>query len=323
MKYRGRKDAPIKVGISTCLLGENVRFDSGHKRDRFITDILGEYFEFIPSCPEMEIGMGVPREAVHLVDSPEGIQMVGVRSGKDWTDKMRRYSDTRVKQLAKHRLSGYILKSKSPSCGMERVKLFHSNGNAASSNGVGMYTEYLLREYPLLPVEEEGRLHDINLRENFIVRVFAFHRLQDLFDGRFSRKEVVRFHTIHKYLLLAHSPKHYTQMGKLVAAIADHQPDSFREEYSRLFMEGLKTKSTTKKHVNVLLHIVGFFKKYLEADDKKYLLAVIDDYHKQLVPLIVPLTLIKRYVDKYEVTYLADQIYLSPHPKELMLRNHV
>lgn len=323
MKYRGRKDAPIRVGISTCLLGENVRFDSGHKRDRFVTDILGDYFHFIPVCPEMDVGMGVPREAVHLVDEPGGTRMVGVRSGKDWTTKMRRYSDRRVKRLAKDRLSGYILKSKSPSCGMERVKLFHPNGNPHSANGVGMYAEYLLKEYPLLPVEEEGRLHDIGLRENFIVRVFAYHRLQELFSGRFSRKEVVRFHTIHKYLLLAHSPKHYTQMGKLVAAIADYKPTEFQAEYSQLLMEGLKVKTTTKKNVNVLMHIVGFFKKHLPADDKKYLLQVIDDYHRRLVPLVVPLTLIKRYVDKYGVSYLADQIYLSPHPKELMLRNHV
>ena len=323
MKHRGTKDAPIKVGISICLLGEKVRFDSGHKRDRFITDILGDYFEFIPVCPEMEIGMGIPREAVHLVDAPEGTRMVGVRSGKDWTAKMRQYSDNRVKQLAKYRLSGYILKSKSPSCGMERVKLFHPNGSAHSANGVGMYTEYLLKEYPRLPVEEEGRLHDIPLRENFIVRVFAYHRLQELFSGRFSRKDIIRFHTIHKYLLLAHSPKHYTQMGKLVAAIADYQPDDFRSQYSQLFMEGLKVTSTTKKNVNVLLHIVGFFKRHLEADDKKYLLDVIDDYHKQLVPLVVPVTLIRRFVDKYNIAYLTDQIYLAPHPKELMLRNHV
>jgi len=317
-----RSSQLIKVGISTCLLGQKVRFDAGHKRDRYITDILGEYFRFVPVCPELEIGMGVPREAVRLEGSVSAPRMVGSKSGKDWTDRMTGYSDKRVKRRDLSDICGYILKKDSPSCGMERVKLYNQSG-MAERKAIGLYAMSLLQHFPLLPIEEEGRLHDLPLRENFIVRVFAYHRLRELFKGRFTLGRLVTFHTVHKYLLLAHSPKHYKQLGQLVAASKRYDTDQLRDKYGTLFMEALGVKTTARKNINVLQHVLGFLKNDLTADQKKDILAIIEDYRQGLVPLIVPLTLIRHHIAVHNPEYIKDQIYLCPHPKELMLRNHV
>ncbi len=313
---------PINIGISTCLLGERVRFDAGHKRDRFITDILGNYFNFIPVCPELEVGMGVPRESVRLVGDIENPRLVGVKSGDDWTDRMIRYSNERAKQLESYNLSGYILKSDSPSCGMERVRVYNEKGMPAKK-GRGLFAEIFIKHFPLIPVEEEGRLNDSAIRENFIVRVFCYHRWQILRSNKFSRGRLVEFHTIHKYLLLAHSPKHYEELGKLVANAKKYKPDNLLEQYGFLFMEALKVKSTYKKNVNVLKHILGFLRDHLTIGEKQDILNTITDYHKRLLPLIVPITLLSHYIRKHNIQYIQNQIYLSPHPKELMLRNHV
>jgi len=314
---------PINVGVSTCLLGENVRYDGGHKRDRFVTDLLSNYFHFIPVCPEVELGMGVPREAVRLVGDTEHPRMAGRQTGKDWTERMVRYSHNRTKQLAHHHLSGYILKAKSPSCGIQRVKVFKKPGHPADYKGIGLYGNAVMKQYPLLPVEDEGRLHDIRIRENFITRVFTYHRFQTVFTGHYSRRAAVEFHTAQKFLILAHSRTHYTELGQLVAKVKQYSPADFRDRYCQLLMDALSFKTTVRKNVNVLHHIMGFFKKHLDPGDKQYLLGVIDDYHKNLVPLIVPITLVKQYVAKFGIEYLADQVYLNPHPKELLLRNHV
>ncbi len=315
-------DNPVRIGISTCLLGQKVRFDAGHKRDRYITDILGQFFQFVPVCPELEVGMGVPREAVRLEGSPDNPRMVGNKTDADWTDRMNVYSQKRVAARDLQNLSGYILKKDSPSCGMERVKVYGESGMPQKS-GRGLYASYLLRQFPLLPIEEEGRLNDAAIRENFIERVFAYHNLQELFKGRFSPGKIVRFHTINKYLLLSHSPRHYRELGALVAAVKRHTAESFREVYSRLSMDAMAVKATARKNVNVLQHILGFMKNDLPADDKKYILGIIEDYRQGLVPLVVPITLIKNFIRKYDITYIADQTYLNPHPKQLMLRNHV
>ncbi len=322
MRKRVERVSDIRVGISTCLLGQKVRFDGGHKHDRYLTDILGAYFRFVPVCPELEVGMGVPREPVHLEGGTESPRMIGTRSREDWTDRMNSYSRGRVKKRDLDSLRGYILKKDSPSCGMERVKLFGEKG-MAERKGVGLYAQALKEQYPLLPIEEEGRLNDARLRENFIVRVFAYDRLRNLFEGRFARRDVVAFHANHKYLILAHSPKHYTEMGRLVAAIARHKPSDFRDMYCAAFMEALTVKTTIKKNVNVLQHIMGFLKEKLTVDEKADINRVIDDYRAGLIPLVVPLTLVRHYVDKHAVEYIQDQVYLHPSPKELMLRNHV
>jgi uncharacterized protein YbgA (DUF1722 family)/uncharacterized protein YbbK (DUF523 family) len=322
MKNSTEESFPIRIGISSCLLGEKVRFDAGHKKDVYLTDVLGKYFEWIPVCPELEVGMGVPRESVHLTGDPEAPRMVGVKSGHDWTERMAKFSERRVAQLAKLDLSGYILKSKSPSCGMERIRIYTDKG-MPGGNGVGLFAKALLGAFPLLPVEEEGRLNDAGLRDNFIVRVFSYHRLQVMMRNRFSVGALVKFHTIHKYLLLAHNPKHYDSLGRLVAGASKIPPARLMEEYASVFMEGLKIKTTTKKNVNVLQHIFGFLKKYLTAEEKKDIGNVIEDYRKEIIPLIVPVTLLRHYIQKNNVQYILDQVYLNPHPKELMLRNHV
>jgi uncharacterized protein YbgA (DUF1722 family)/uncharacterized protein YbbK (DUF523 family) len=313
---------PLRIGISTCLLGEKVRFDAGHKRDRFLTDVLGEYFEWVPVCPELEVGMGVPREAVRLVGSVDAPRMVGVKSEKDWTEEMNAYSSERVRALREMNLSGYILKSDSPSCGMERVRVYAQNGMPAKT-GRGLFAKVFMESCPLVPVEEEGRLNDPKLRENFIVRVFGYHRLQQLIGHKFGVGELVRFHSIHKYLMLAHSPKHYDMLGRLVADAKKIPHSSLRDTYARLFMEGLSIKTTTKKNANVLQHILGFLKEKLTSEEKKDIVESIEDFRKEITPILVPLTLLRHYVKKHSITYIADQVFLQPHPKELMLRNHV
>jgi uncharacterized protein YbgA (DUF1722 family)/uncharacterized protein YbbK (DUF523 family) len=322
MAFNWPEKFPLRVGISTCLLGQKVRFDGGHKHDHYLTDILGAYFEFVPVCPELEAGMGVPREAVHLEGPATAPRMIGNRSGEDWTARMNAYARKRVAALVRQQLSGYVLKKDSPSCGMERVKVINESG-MPSKEGRGLFATALMERFPLLPVEEEGRLHDLRLRENFIVRVFAYHRLQDLFHGRASRRQIIAFHAAHKLLLMAHSPQHYRQLGQLVAAVKQIAPDTFRKRYSALFMTALGHRATAKKNVNVLQHILGYLKTQLSADEKQSILAVIEDYRTQLVPLIVPLTLIRHYVQLHGIDYIQDQVYLHPHPKELMLRNHV
>jgi uncharacterized protein YbgA (DUF1722 family)/uncharacterized protein YbbK (DUF523 family) len=312
----------IKLGISTCLLGEQVRYDGGHKHDHFLTDTLGPYIEWVSVCPELEVGMGVPREAVRLAGQVSSPRMVGISSGEDWTERMLAYSRRRVEQIGKLKLDGYVLKSKSPSCGMERVKIYNPKG-MATRDGRGLFAGVLIKGHPLIPVEEEGRLNDPHLRDNFIVRVFAYHRLQKLMDGRFSIARLVEFHTAEKYLLLAHSPKHYRELGPLVANAKKMPVAELKEKYTVLFMECLKVRSTVKKNVNVLQHIVGYLPEAVPPPEKKEILQVVEDYRKGFVPLVVPLTLLRHYVRAHSIGYINNQVYLNPHPKELMLRNHV
>jgi uncharacterized protein YbgA (DUF1722 family)/uncharacterized protein YbbK (DUF523 family) len=313
---------PIKIGISACLLGQPVRFDGGHKKDRYLTDILGDYFKFVAVCPEIEVGMPTPRETVRLEGPFDDPKMIGNMTKEDWTSRMKRYSNKRLKELQKENLSGYILKKDSPSCGMECVKVYHGKGGARRK-GRGIYAKKLQESNPLLPIEEEGRLHDPHLRENFIVRVFTYHRLQNLFDKKCTLRDVVEFHTVHKLLLMAHSIKHYRMIGKIVANVKKYKPSEFRDQYSQMFIEAMCMKTTIYKNVNVMCHILGYLKKQLSSDDKQYILQIIIDYKSELVPLIVPLTLLKHYIYKYDIEYFKKQIYLNPHPKELMLRNHI
>jgi uncharacterized protein YbgA (DUF1722 family)/uncharacterized protein YbbK (DUF523 family) len=311
----------IRIGISTCLLGENVRFDGGHKRDRFVTDTLGQFLEFVPVCPEMECGLGVPRESMRLVGDPESPRLVTNRTKIDHTKRMITWARKRVKELEKEDLCGFIFKSRSPSSGMERVRVYNEKG-IPEKKGVGMFARIFMEQFPLLPVEEDGRLHDIKLRENFIERIFALKRWRDLLDEKKSRGRLVAFHTQHKLLILAHGQKHSRILGKLVAAAKSISPKKLYPQYQALFMEALKLKTTVKKNINVLQHMMGYFKKQLSAGEKHELLETFDQYREGYIPLIVPLTLIKHYVGKYDQPYLKQQVYLNPHPIELKLRNH-
>jgi len=316
-------DRPIRVGVSSCLLGEEVRYDGGHKHDRWVTGALGPFVEFVPVCPEVEIGLGTPRPTIRLQEGgPEGPRLVEPKGGVDLTEKMARYSEKRVRALESEDLCGYILKKNSPSCGMERVKVWNRNGSGNRRDGRGLFAEALLRRFPLLPVEEEGRLDDPPLRENFVERLFAFRRVGDLFHGRWTVGDLVRFHTGEKYLLLAHDPEAYKRLGRLVAGAKGRPRDEVVREYREGYMGALKVLATKKKHCNVLEHMVGFLRDHLAEDERAELRGVIGDFRAGLVPLVVPVTLVRHHVRRHKVAWLEDQVYLSPHPKELMLRNH-
>ena len=311
------------IGISSCLLGEKVRWNGDHKQNLYAKEILGKFFDYVPVCPEVEVGMGVPRETVHLAGDKDSPRMVGTKTGTDWTIKMIRFSAGKVRELSSHDLSGFIFKKGSPSCGIERVSLYTESGNKANSMGQGLFARSFIEKFPLIPVEEEGRLNDFKIRENFIVRVFSYHRLQKLFQEGYTRGALVNFHTQHKFLLLSHNRKHYNTLGRLVAEAKKVSPRELRAHYSEIFMEALTFRSTAKKNTDALMHILGFLKKILTKEEKKDILSTIEDYRNELVPLIVPITLLRHHVKKYDITYLLDQVYLNPHPKELMLRNHV
>jgi len=314
--------ARIRIGISACLLGQEVRFDGGHKKDDFLTRILGPHVEFVPVCPEVEMGLGTPRETLRLVRQDTALRMITTRSGTDHTDGMNRWAAGRLEELNREDLVGYVLKKDSPSCGMERVKTYGAAGMPAR-DGRGLFAAALLERLPLLPVEEEGRLSDPVLRENFIERVFAYRRLRDLFLGRWTIGGLVRFHTAHKMSLLAHSTTAYNELGRLVAGTSELGRSDLRRAYETLFMRTLAIPATRARHTNVLQHMAGHLKNLVDAESRAELVASIGEYRGGLVPLIVPLTLIRHHVRRHRVTYLEGQIFLEPHPRELMLRNHV
>jgi uncharacterized protein YbgA (DUF1722 family)/uncharacterized protein YbbK (DUF523 family) len=312
----------IRLGISACLLGEPVRYDGGHKRDRFITDTLGPYVEFVPVCPETECGLGVPRESMRLEGDPAAPRLITSRTRVDHTDRMVAWAQKRLKELEKEDLCGFIFKSDSPSSGMERVRVYGDKGMPLRK-GIGIFARVFMERFPLVPVEDEGRLHDPKLRENFVESIFALERWRNLLKEPPTRGNLVAFHTEHKLLLLSHSPKHSQLMGKLVAEAKQVPPAELYRQYETLFVAALGVKTTVKKHGNVLQHMMGYFKKELSADEKQELLEVLNDYHEGLTPLIVPITLLKHYVRKQDQSYLKGQVYLNPHPLELKLRNHV
>jgi len=300
----------IKVGVSSCLLGEKVRWDGNHKRDETVKKLLGKIFEWVPTCPEVEIGMGIPRETVQLTGNPGAPRMVGNTTGTDWTTRMNRYSKKRSAELAKMNLCGYIFKNRSPSCGIDRIPVTGKNGKI-KKYGHGLFAESFMKKCALVPVEDEDRLHDARIRENFITRVFAYHRLAQLLNGRLSRKVLVEFHNTHKYLLMAHSHKHETALTKLIANAKQYSPSELKRRYAEGFMQALTFKTTVKKNAVALNHMLGFFKKLLSKMEKQGVIKAIEDYRNERVPLLVPITLIKHHVCKHKVDSLADQIYLN------------
>jgi len=316
---------PLRIGISSCLLGQEVRFDSGHKHNAYITQTLGEYFEFVAFCPEMAIGLGVPRPPIRLVSVDGEVRVRGVRDpGQDVTEALVANAQHVAGQL--ETVSGYIFKKGSPSCGMERVKVYHAETGYPVESAAGMYAGTIMQALPELPVEEEGRLMDARLRENFVERVFIYHRWHCYCANGMTPAALVDFHTRHKFSVLAHDEPVYRELGRLVAAAGKGDMAATAAEYIRLLMAALKKIATPKQHTNVLMHIMGFFKEDLDRDDKGELLEVIEAYRKELVPLIVPMTLIQHHLRRHPNDYISAQCaqyYINPHPRELMLRNRI
>jgi uncharacterized protein YbgA (DUF1722 family)/uncharacterized protein YbbK (DUF523 family) len=317
------REGIIRLGVSKCLLGHEVRYDGGHKLDRFLVNTLGNYVEWVPVCPEVEIGLPIPRESLRLVGEHDAPRLVAPKSGSDHTERMQDWAVERVEELARIGLHGFVFKKDSPSSGLLRVKVFDSNG-VPSRVGTGIFPREVMKRFPLLPLEEEGRLHDMHLRENFIDRVFAYYRWARFLDQEPTPGGLIAFHTAHKLTVMAHSPARYRELGRLVARAGSPPWEELAEAYARSLMDALQVMTTPGKHANVLQHLMGFLKVTLSSEDKQELLGLIEDYRHGLVPLIVPLTLLKHHLNRHAVPdWVHEQVYLYPYPKELMLRNHV
>ena len=311
----------IRLGISSCLLGNPVRYNGQHKLDRFLADQLGQYVEWVPVCPEVECGLPVPRETMRLVGAPEAPRLITTHSGIDHTGKMLNWIQKKLPQLEKENLCGFVFKSRSPSSGMQGVKIYTEQG-MPSRQGSGLFAGAFMHRFPLIPVEDDGRMNDAGLRENFIERIFVMHRWKQFLEAGGGAAGLVDFHTRHKLLIMAHSPKDLKPLGNLVARGRRADRNRLHNEYLECLMSALKLKATVRKNTNVLDHIMGYFKKQLDPDEKKELKEVIAEYHQELVPLIVPVVLLRHYVRKFDEPYLKQQVYLHPHPGELKLRNH-
>ncbi len=315
-------EGKFRIGISSCLLGNEVRWNAGHKLDKYLTRTLGQFVEYVPVCPEVEAGFGVPRESFRLVGDPDNPRLITFKSKTDHTDRMLSWAKKRVRELEKEDLCGFIFKSDSPSSGMIRVKVYNEKG-MPHKVGIGMFARAFMEHFPLIPVEDDGRLNDPLIRENFILQIFTMKRWRDNLARKPGMGILVGFHTRNKLLIMSHSPKHYRLMGKLVADGKKMPIKELHQQYQLQLMDALKLKTTIKKHLNVLQHVMGYFKKQLSSDEKHELLEIFDQYRSEYVPLLVPVTLINHYVRKYDQPYLKQQTYLNPHPVELKLRTHV
>ena len=311
----------ITIGISSCLLGNEVRHDGGHKRNLYVMNTLAEYFSFRPYCPEMAIGLGVPRPTIRLTRHVGAIRLTGSSdTGLDLTDDMNSWSSDAVSGL--NDVSGFILKKDSPSCGMERVRVYDSKG-APSRDGVGLFAAALMQAMPWLPVEEEGRLNDPSLRENFIERVFTYYRWRQMMSSGLTIPTLMDFHQRHKFILLAHDEEEYRRLGRLVAGVTRESLGETAREYLLRMMALLKSRTSRKRNTNVLMHVMGYLKNRIDGDDKQELLEVLDSYRLGKVPLIVPITLMRHHLRRFPDEYIDKQYYMAPYPEELMLRNMI
>jgi len=310
----------IRIGVSKCLLGEPVRYDGQHKHDHFITDTLGRYFEFLGVCPEVECGLGVPRESMRLIGDPANPSLV-TRTGLDLTIRMQDWVAKRVVDLEKEDLNGFIFKSRSPSSGMENVKVYDGKGGF-SGKAPGLFAKAFMAHFPTLPCEDEGRLNDPDLRENFIERVFTLWRFRQAVCSSPKLATLMTFHARNKLLIQSHNETLMREMGHELAGLKAREARAHIPQYEAKLMRALKTLATVRKHTNILQHMLGYLRDRVDAADRKELADIIENYHRELVPLIVPVTMLRHYVEKHGIEYLKDQYYLNPHPMELKLRNH-
>ncbi|MTI63410.1 DUF523 and DUF1722 domain-containing protein [Methylophaga sp.] len=312
----------IKVGISSCLLGEAVRYDGSHKHLRLATDSLSRYFEFVPECPEMGIGMGVPRKPIRLVGNVDNPRAVAVNDeSQDFTQALTAFGHSKADEHDD--LSGYIFMKNSPSCGVFRVKVYQDNGYPSQLPGRGLYAQAFIDKHPLLPVEESGRLCDPILRENFITRVFAYANWQALQKEGLTAKRILDFHARYKYCLMAHSPKKYAELGRMLADAGNHDPEALGARYFAELMATLCKLASRKTHTNVMMHLQGYLKKKISSREKAELGKIIEQYRTAQVPLIVPMTLLKHHFNNHPDPYINRQAYLQPYPDDLSLRNDI
>lgn len=311
----------IPVGISSCLLGEEVRYDGGHKNARYCSRILSHYFEFRSLCPELEAGMGVPRPAIHLREHSDGLRLITTNGDTDHTQPMEQWIQDVMPSLAD--LRGYILKAKSPSCGMERIRIHNEHGQVIRRDGRGLFAQALLDAYPLLPVEEEGRLNDSHLRENFLERVFVYDDWCRMREAGLTPGALLDFHTRHKFQLLAHCQKTYRELGPMLSNLKAQPLAPLADRYISAFMQAMKRQITRGDHANAMQHLMGFLRDTMSEADRQTLNEQIDRYQQGQVPLIVPMTLLRMLQRREPVAYLQHQDYLTPYPDELGLRNHV
>jgi uncharacterized protein YbgA (DUF1722 family)/uncharacterized protein YbbK (DUF523 family) len=312
----------IPVGISACLLGEKVRFDGGHKHDPYLTDTLGPYFDYVPVCPEVGCGLAVPRESMRLVGTPDRNRLIGNKTGTDYTEQMQAYCDRTIEGLRRLNLHGFIFRAKSPSSGLHRVTLYTPDGNPTTQHTSGLFARAFTRAFPGLPCEEDGRLHDPDLRENFIEQVFALKRFRDEVKAAPAVRALQAFHACSKYLLMAHSPDGLQALGRLAAAATPANLAATLAAYETQLLAAMAEGATVGRHVNALQHMQGYFSEQLTPMEREELAGVLDEYAREQVPLIVPVTLFRHYIFKYQAAYLMQQHYLYPHPAELKLRNH-
>lgn len=307
----------IILGISACVKGEQVRFDKGHKKSQFCTDELGKHVNYKAFCPEVSIGLPIPRKTIRQINKNDMIIVSRPDGTGDVTDKLTKFGSQIAQNIDE--LSGFIFCHKSPSCGMERVKVYYDHGKGSKSDGIGIFAKQIMEKNPLLPCEENGRLNDMPLRENFIIRVYTYKHWQELVASGITKHKLIQFHTQHKYLLMSHHLESYKSLGKLLAR-ADLPLDELQNLYITGLMAGLKHLSNRKSHANTLQHLQGYFKKQLSKIQKQELSDKINEFRQGLTPLLVPLTLIKHYMREHTKDYLNTQVYFSPYPDDLKLR---
>ena len=312
----------MKLGISSCLLGNLCRYDGAHAKDDFIVNILQKYFDFVPYCPEKMI-FGTPRESIRLIELGEQIKVITNSSKHDVTKELENISIQCSNQIKDDDLCGIILKSKSPTCGIERVKVYQGDSSVNEKKGVGFFAHEIKKQYPYLPMEEEGRLQDPWLRENFLMQIFAYQELFEFIKKKPTLKDLIGFHTSYKYLIYAKSQLSYKTLGNIVANQDNKNFDELLEEYKRHFLMAIVLKGNIKKSYNVLLHIFGYFKKLITSQEKQDILESMEEFKEGTIPLIAVIKLLNIYANRFSLEYLQQQKFLNPYPKELALRSNI